>query len=323
MKVLVIQNRMGIGDMIIFLPYIYAISKHFNKPVSLLVKENTKSLEFLSNNPDIEQIIILDRNDKKKIGRHYGLKGIINLATDIKKHNFDKVFIFNSSLRYSIIARLAKIKSINQYQLFNKKNQNIIETAKLFIKKTLNIEVESNPIISINQDDINIAKNNYKIINEDIKILLGVGGSGPTKRVPTEKILEFMKLCNNKFKCKFFIAAGSNEIEEKIVNQILNSEFKNKCVAINKLKISETLPIIKNCNISICNDTSFSHLSAALGLKTIVLMTDTPLLYGNYSPRMYPILPDGEKTVTHDTLGKDKINPIKIFDKMKVLLDLS
>ena len=323
MKVLVIQNRMGIGDMIIFLPYIYAISKHFNKPVSLLVKENTKSLEFLSNNPDIEQIIILDRNDKKKIGRHYGLKGIINLATDIKKHNFDKVFIFNSSLRYSIIARLAKIKSINQYQLFNKKNQNIIETAKLFIKKTLNIEVESNPIISINQEDINIAKNNYKIINEDIKILLGVGGSGPTKRVPTEKILEFMKLCNNKFKCKFFIAAGSNEIEEKIVNQILNSEFKNKCVAINKLKISETLPIIKNCNISICNDTSFSHLSAALGLKTIVLMTDTPLLYGNYSPRMYPILPDGEKNVTHDTLGKDKINPIKIFDKMKVLLNLS
>ena len=89
------------------------------------------------------------------------------------------------------------------------------------------------------------------------------------------------------------------------------------------MKISETLPIIKNCNISICNDTSFSHLSAALGLKTIVLMTDTPLLYGNYSPRMYPILPDGEKTVTHDTLGKDKINPIKIFDKMKVLLNLS
>ena len=322
MKVLVIQNRMGIGDMVIFLPYIEAISKYFNTPISLLVKENTKSLEFLSNNSSINKIITLERDDKKKIGRHYGLNGILNLASDIKKHNFDKVFIFNSSFRYAIIARLAGIQNIHQYQLFDKKNQNIIETAKLFIKKSLNVEVQSNPIISVNSNEIIKAKNEYKILNEDINILLGVGGSGPTKRVSPQKFLEFIKLSNNKLRCKFFLVAGSNEVEEKIVNQILNSEYKNKCITLNKLKISETLPIIKNCNIAICNDTSFSHLSAALGIETIVLMTDTPLLYGSYSPRMHPIIPDGEKIVTHNTLGKDRINPKKIFDKMKDILNL-
>ena len=62
MKVLVIQNRMGIGDMVIFLPYIEAISKCFNTPIGLLVKENTKSLEFLSNNSCINQIITLERD---------------------------------------------------------------------------------------------------------------------------------------------------------------------------------------------------------------------------------------------------------------------
>ena len=323
MKVLVIQNRMGIGDMVIFLPYIEAISKYFNAPISLLVKENTKSLEFLSNNSSINKIITLERDDKKKIGRHYGLNGILNLASDIKKHNFDKVFIFNSSFRYALITKLARIKNIYQYALFDKKNQNIIETAKLFIKKTINVEVENNPIISINSNEVKQAQNKYKISNEDINILLGVGGSGPTKRGSPEKFLEFIKLCNDKLRCKFFLAAGANEIEEKIVNQILNSEFKNKCVTLNKLKISETLPIIKNCNIAICNDTSFSHLSAALGIQTIVLMTDTPLLYGNYSPRMHPIMPDGETTVTHNTLGKDQINPKSIFNKMKDLLNLS
>ena len=322
MKVLVIQNRMGIGDMVIFLPYIEAISKYFNTPISLLVKENTKSLEFLSNNSSINKIITLERDDKKKIGRHYGLNGILNLASDIKKHNFDKVFIFNSSFRYALIAKLARIKNIYQYALFDKKNQNIIETAKLFIKKSLNVEVQSNPIISVNSNEIIKAKNEYKILNEDINILLGVGGSGPTKRVSPQKFLEFIKLSNNKLRCKFFLVAGSNEVEEKIVNQILNSEYKNKCITLNKLKISETLPIIKNCNIAICNDTSFSHLSAALGIETIVLMTDTPLLYGSYSPRMHPIIPDGEKIVTHNTLGKDRINPKKIFDKMKDILNL-
>ena len=85
--------------------------------------------------------------------------------------------------------------------------------------------------------------------------------------------------------------------------------------------MKDTLPIIKNCQIAICNDSSFSHLSAALCVETIVLMTDTPLLYGNYSPKMHPIIPDGETTVTHNTLGKEKINPEKIYNKLKNILN--
>jgi heptosyltransferase-2 len=50
-------------------------------------------------------------------------------------------------------------------------------------------------------------------------------------------------------------------------------------------------------------------------------MADTPLLYGSYSPRMFPIIPDGEKTVTHNTLGKDRINPNKVFEKINNILD--
>ena len=50
-------------------------------------------------------------------------------------------------------------------------------------------------------------------------------------------------------------------------------------------------------------------------------MADTPLVYGNYSPRMYPIIPDGENTVTHNTLGKDKINPNKIFEQLNNILN--
>ena len=57
-----------------------------------------------------------------------------------------------------------------------------------------------------------------------------------------------------------------------------------------------------------------------MGINTIVLMSDTPLLYGSYSPRMYPIIPDGENTVTHNTLGKDRINPNKIFEQLNNIL---
>ena len=90
---------------------------------------------------------------------------------------------------------------------------------------------------------------------------------------------------------------------------------------LDDLRLRETLPYIKNCNISICNDTSFSHLSAALGLPTIVLMADTPIIYGSYTPNMHPILPEGIKEVKHNTLGKDKINATEIFKKFQSLIN--
>ena len=50
-------------------------------------------------------------------------------------------------------------------------------------------------------------------------------------------------------------------------------------------------------------------------------MSDTPLLYGNYSKKMHPIIPDGEKSVTHDTMGKFKINPLKILQKFNEIIN--
>jgi heptosyltransferase-2 len=320
MKILVIQNRMGIGDMVIFLPYIEAISKNFGKPVSILVKENSKAIQFLGSNKNIDKIIILDRDNKNKNGRHEGIIGSLNLIKDLKKYNFDKIFIFNSSIRCNLIAKIAGIKDIYQYPLFKKKNQHIINAANNFLKKEINLNVVSDPQISIESKLIDETKLKYKIDESQINILLGIGGSGTTKRIPSKTFINFMKLSSKNNDCKFFLATGKNEEEQKILYEILKTEFKEKCIPLDNLTINEIMPIIKNCKISICNDSSFSHLSAALGIQTIVLMSDTPLLYGSYSPKMHPIIPDGENSVTHNTLGKYKINSNKIFEKLNDIL---
>ena len=322
MKVLVVQNRMGIGDLIIFLPYIYSISKEYNTPISLLVKENTRAKDILKDTPYIDEIIILDRDDKNKTGRHQGATGVINLIQDLRKRNFTKSFIFNSSARYALIVKLAGIKNRYQYPLFNKKNQNIVETAKNFIKNSIKKNIESNPSLDIDNNKIMEAKKKYVFNEEYYHILLGVGGSGPTKRIPVEKFIKFMEMISKNKKCKFYLAAGKNKIEHEIINKIIESVHKQNCISLGLMNISETLPIIKNCNLAVSNDTSFSHIAAALGVKTIVLMSDTPLLYGSYSPKMFPIIPDGENNVTHNTLGKERIDPIKIYEKAKQILKL-
>ena len=320
MKILAIQNRKGIGDMVIFLPFIEAISKKFSTPVSILVKENSKAKIILSQNKNIDNIIILDR-DNSKNGRHSGVTGSIKLIGDLKKYNFDKVFIFNSSLRFKLISKLSGIKDIYQYPLFEKKYQHVIHAAQKFLKKKLDIDVESNPRIKISDQDFNNSIKKFNIKKNQTNILLGIGGSGPTKRIPANIFLQFMNLAmEEKNNCRFFLATGKEKEEQKILKEIMASKFYKFCTTLDDFDLNEILPLIKNCAVSVCNDSSFSHLSAALNIPTIVLMADTPLLYGSYSPKMFPIIPDGEKTVTHDTLGKDKINPIKIFEEFKKIL---
>ena len=319
MKILAVQNRMGIGDTVIFLPFIKAISEKFNSPISLLVKENSKADQFLFQTEYIDEILYLERD--KNNNRHKGFVGSLNLIKDIKKYNFDKIVIFNSSLRFNIIAKLAKIPKIYQYPLFKKSNQHIIDTPKKFLREKFDLEINKDPEIQIDKTLISKTIEKFEIKKDQINILLGIGGSGPTKRIPANIFLDIINRLQKTKKCKFFLATGKNYEEQKILNEILGSKFKNSCISLDDLTIKETLPIIKNCNLSVCNDSSFSHLSAALGIKTITLMADTPLIYGSYSSKMFPIIPDNEETVNHNTLGKEKINPKKVFDKIMEILN--
>jgi heptosyltransferase-2 len=316
MKILVIQNRMGIGDTVIFLPYIKAISRKFRTPVSLLVKESSKADQFLEKTSYIDNIIILER-DKENLGKHEGILGSLNLIKDLKKYNFNKVFIFNSSFRFNLIAKLSKIPNIYQYPLFKKSNQHITDTAKKFIKRNLNIDVNEDPEIEI----IDKVASNINVDSKNTNILLGIGGSGPTKRIPSKTFIKVIDELSKDKKCTFYLATGKNNEEQIILKEILESKYSKSCVALDDLSIKEILPIIKRCHVSVCNDSSFSHLSAALGIKTITLMADTPLIYGNYSSKMHPIIPDGTETVNHKTLGKENINPDKIIKKLFELLN--
>ena len=95
MKVLVVQQRMGIGDMIIFLPYIHAISKKFQSQVTLLVKKNSKAEQLCQDDCYIGEIIYLDRSQDSS-GGHDGLFGFLKLLRIVKEKKFDKIFIFGT-----------------------------------------------------------------------------------------------------------------------------------------------------------------------------------------------------------------------------------
>ena len=96
MKVLVIQPKIGMGDMVIYLPYIHAISKKYKTAVSILVKENSRANQLLAEDRHIKEILILDRT-KNNTGTHDGLSGFFKLSKDLKLKEFD-VRVINASV---------------------------------------------------------------------------------------------------------------------------------------------------------------------------------------------------------------------------------
>ncbi len=305
MKVLVIQQRYGIGDMVILLPYIHAISKKFNTPISILAKESSKASDLLAEDKHVDEIITL--NKKKD-----GISGFVKLSNELKKRNFDKVFIFNSSLRYNLVARFSGIKSIYQYPLFRKKD-NMVTSAKIFTENIIGENISTEPNLKINNENDSIDKN--------IKhICLGVSASGPTKRWGINNYIKLSQELAKNNKCKFYIAAGPNDID--LINEFKSSDVGKNCESFEELSIGQTLPIIKNCDLAICNDTGFAHIACALGVKTLTLFMDSPVMtYGKYSSRMSVVEPEGLKNQTvHNTLGKDSISFNTVLNKAKKLL---
>ena len=292
--------------MVIFLPYIHAISKKFNFPVTLLAKESSKANDILGDDEHIDEIITLDKQKD-------GLRGFFKLADELKKRKFDKAFIFNSSLRYNLAVKFARIKSVNQYPLFRSKD-NIIHSAKIFTENVTGQEVSTEPSLNI--------KSTIKNYDKDFKhICLGVSASGPTKRWGIDN---YIKLCKELIKtnrCKFYIAGGRKDVD--IIKKFKNSDIGKNCQSFEDLSIKETLPIIKNCNCYIGSDTGFAHLSVALGIKALTLFMDSPVMaYGKYSAKMIVIEPQGEKdSTTHDTLGQERISFDEVLFKAKQILN--
>ena len=318
MKVLVIQPKIGMGDMIIYLPYIHAISKRYQTSVSVLVKENSRANQLLAEDKNIDKIITLDRS-KIDTGIHDGIMGFFKLAKELKKLKFDKVFIYNGSLRYLLISKLARIKSISQYPLFRKKD-NIVTSAKIFTENELNTIVSTQPVLSLSKKKVEEIRNNFS--KKFKHICLGISASGPTKRWGIKNFIKLCEKINDKIPSKFYLAAGNND--QDLINEILNSKIQENCISFKDLKISETMPLIKNCDLYIGNDTGWLHISSALGVKCVALFMDSPVqAYGKYSNNINVIVPEGEteETTTHNTLGADKISFEKVLNKSIKLLN--
>ena len=301
-KALVIIKSMGIGDLVILIGNIHAISKKINKPITVLAQKNTHANAILKNDPHVEEVIILDKEE---------IKGFFNIIKKIKPKQFDQTYIFGDSIRLYLISKLSGIKNNFHYKFFSKKGKNFFKTAREFTEKTLNTKVDSQSRIYFDKKDMEAAKKKYNITDETKNIVCGISASGPTKRWDINNYIKLFENLNLKFKCKFFLSGGPDD--EDLIKKVMDSSIGKNCISFAAMDIAETIPIIAACKYCISNDTGFGHISAGLGLKSLMLFIDSPpAAYGLYNKNISIVVPEGEtiETTTHDTMGTISVDKV-------------
>ena len=300
-KILIIQTRVGMGDMCVFLPCIHEIAQFSNNSkIHVLTKKRTCSKAFLKDDKYIEEVIYLPEET--------GFKLNLCILSLLKAKKYDECYILHYGIRYYLLALISGVKKIKFYGLF-KKNESIVQKSRLMVLKWSDKkELDFVPKIYLN-----------KKVNKQNQISIGIGGSGIDKKWEIKNYINLLNMILAKNSIEnIIIAGGKNELEDS--EKILFSFQENKKIKMYNLcekTIDDSIHIISKSKVYIGNDTGFMHLSASLDVISFGIFGATPPDYSSYNKNIIPIMPPGVSNVKYGDEMMGNITPELVYKTMK------
>ena len=307
MKTCVYLSYKGLGANLLHLAYCHEIAKKYGPITIITLCGNLESC--LKDDPLIKNIIFINKYYKR-------FMDILKLKNFLNDFNFDQIFIYYPSLRIYLASILSNIKTVYSYPIFKKKNLHLIEAAKIFTESSLGINncpTETN--FFIKKDKIEEINKNFD--NKKLKIVIGAGSSGPTTKWGAENFYNLINKLNNSGNYFFFILCGPDD--QILSNKITNNITKNNSLALYDKKIEEVIPYLCSSNMYVGNDSFGSHVTSQSGIKSLVILLDSPKAYTDYSKNYQRIIPDGVniESVTHGSnLNPKYVSVEKVYQEI-------
>ena len=307
MKNCVYLSYKGLGANLLHLVYCHEIAKKYG-PITIITLCNNLEAA-VKDDPLIEKVVYINKYHKRFVD-------VLNLKKFLNTFDFNRIFIYYPSLRIYLASILSNIKEVHSYPIFKKKNLHLIKAAKSFTEKSLQINncpTETNFFIKINK----IEEINKKFDNSKFKIVIGAGSSGPTTRWVTKNFYNLINKLNNSGDYYFFILCGPDD--KALSDEITSNVTKNNCFSLYNKKIEEVIPYLCSSNMYVGNDSFGSHITSQSGIKSLVILLDSPKAYTDYSSNYQRIIPDGVEieNVTHGSnLNPEHISVEKVYQEI-------
>ena len=307
MKTCIYLSYKGLGANLLHLAYCHKIAQKYG-PVTIITLCNNLEAA-LKDDPLIDKIIFINKYHKRFID-------VLKLKNFFNSFNFNQIFIFYPSTRIYLASVLSNIEKIFCYPLFRKKKLHLVDAAKKFTEKSLkitNCSTETNFFIKENRMQ-NIRNN---LDNKKFRIVIAAGSSGPTTKWGAKNFYDLINKLNNNGNYYFLILCGPNDrsLSEEITNNINNNNY----VSLYDKKIEEVIPFLCSANMYVGNDSFGSHITAQSGIKSLVILLDSPKAYTDYSKNYKRIFPKNVKieNINHGSnLNPDDVSVEKVYQEI-------
>jgi len=272
MKILLLKFR-NIGDVLLITPLISNLKDHYpDAQIDIAVNKGTESM--LTINPNINKVIIYDREFVKALSLFKRLFKEIKFSFGFRKENYDIVINLTEGDRGSQITWLSKapvrvghinknwiLKNVYTHELPEQKLRHTIET-NLDPLRNLNIPIKDKKVeVFWSKDDENIIDKELSKINQFIHI-------HPVSRwlfkcIADNTMAQIIDYCELELGLKVVITASTEKFELDKVDKILNYCKSEPVNLSGKLSLKQTAALNSKSKLFIGVDTAIMHISAS------------------------------------------------------------
>lgn len=322
----------AIGDVIVTLPTIGAIRKHFHN-ARIEIMGYASFLEIAKGRFYADTISRFDQADIAAL-----FVKVPEISASLKKRfcSFDAIILFVSDKEQILLENLrsAGARFIINYDPFPSYTERI-HIVDYFLKflDLLNIPCSNKiPKIFLCDADVRFGDNfiDDKII-DSTKMLIAIHpGSGSRQKCwPVGRYAELILRLKDKIDAQIIVISGpaDSEIIEK-----LKSKVNDKIVIVDQLSLPNLAAVIKKCNLFIGNDSGITHIAAAVGTPVIAIYGATdPEVWGPRGVRVRilynkahcsPCLPDNRRSCFSQICFED-ITVENVIHEIKKIINTS
>lgn len=348
-KNILIVNTFGIGDVLFSTPMAKALKKHFPGATIDFIC-NKRCQYILRHNKNIDDIIVFEKDEFRKrfdTSKINFIKKIFKFAKKLRNKKYD--LAIDLSLGYQL-SLLLKLLGVKKRIGFNYRNRGRFLTDKVDIngfstKHAVEYYMDILRLVGINNVsdktfELNLSPKlegwgrDFIVKNKiENKILVGLApGGGKSwgryaiyRRWSPEDFSYVARKLSEKEKNIVFLIFGSTE--EKELCKVIEDKLGSKAINLGgELLLTQTMALIKKCNLLLCNDGGLLHIAVSQDVNTVSIFGPVDdKVYGPYPPSWKHKVAKAEslecrpcyKNFKHKVCGNH--NCLKQIDKMEVL----